>query len=49
MAESSTFDQNLYSRQIGAFGTEMMGKLVQMRVFLHGLRGVWNSSINKKI
>jgi len=33
-------DQNLYSRQIGAYGVETMGKLVQLRVFIYGLRGV---------
>eukprot|EP00743_Colponemidia_sp_Colp-15_P000554 GILK01000622.1.p1 GENE.GILK01000622.1~~GILK01000622.1.p1 ORF type:complete len:1037 (+),score=209.76 GILK01000622.1:77-3187(+) len=33
-------DQNLYSRQIGAFGIETMGKLVQMNVLVVGLRGL---------
>jgi ubiquitin-activating enzyme E1 len=32
-------DTNLYSRQIGTFGMEMMGKLIQLKVFIHGLRG----------
>jgi ubiquitin-activating enzyme E1 len=33
-------DSNLYSRQIGTFGIETMGKLVQMNVLIYGLRGV---------
>lgn len=33
-------DQNLYSRQLGAFGLEAQGKLIKMKVFIHGLRGV---------
>ena len=33
-------DTNLYSRQIGTFGMEMMGKLIKLKVFIHGLRGV---------
>jgi ubiquitin-activating enzyme E1 len=33
-------DTNLYSRQIGTFGMEAMGKLVQMNVLVYGLRGV---------
>ena len=33
-------DLNLYSRQIGAFGVEAMGKLIKLRVFIQGLRGV---------
>lgn len=35
-------DTNLYSRQIGTFGMETMGKLMQMRVFIYGMRGVIN-------
>eukprot|EP01069_Polyplicarium_translucidae_P009686 Polyplicarium_translucidae@DN3333_c0_g3_i3.p1 len=31
---------HLYSRQIGAFGFEMMGKLVKMRILVSGLQGV---------
>ena len=33
-------DTNLYSRQIGTFGMETMGKLIKMNVVLVGLRGV---------
>ena len=33
-------DTNLYSRQIGTYGMEAMGKLIQMRVLIHGLRGL---------
>lgn len=35
-----TIDHNLYSRQIGAYGVEAMGKLVALRVFIYGLRGL---------
>ena len=35
-----TFDTNLYSRQIGTFGMETMGKLIKMKVLLLGLRGL---------
>jgi ubiquitin-activating enzyme E1 len=38
--EASTIDMDLYSRQIGTYGMEAMGKLIQMKVFIHGLRGV---------
>jgi ubiquitin-activating enzyme E1 len=37
--EKPTIDHNLYSRQIGAFGVETMGRLVQLKVLLIGLRG----------
>lgn len=40
MEEQPTIDKNLYSRQIGTFGLETMGKLVQMKVFIYGQRGV---------
>lgn len=33
-------DMNLYSRQIGTFGLETMGKLVKMKVLIIGLRGL---------
>ena len=35
-----TIDHNLYSRQIGAYGVEAMGKIVALKVFIYGLRGV---------
>ena len=41
--ESSGTDQidtNLYSRQIGTFGLETMGKLIKMQVAIVGLRGL---------
>lgn len=38
--ENKSIDQNLYSRQLGAFGIEAQGKLIKMKVFIHGLRGV---------
>jgi ubiquitin-activating enzyme E1 len=33
-------DTNLYSRQIGTFGLEAMGKLIQIKVLISGLRGI---------
>jgi len=33
-------DTNLYSRQIGTFGMEAMGKLIKMNVVIVGLRGL---------
>lgn len=40
MEASPQIDQNLYSRQIGAYGVETMGKLMSLKVFVYGLRGV---------
>jgi ubiquitin-activating enzyme E1 len=37
--ENVTIDTNLYSRQIGTFGIETMGKLIKMNVVIIGLRG----------
>ena len=33
-------DYKLYSRQIGTYGAESMGKLIKLRVFVSGLRGL---------
>ena len=33
-------DTDLYSRQIGTFGMETMGKLMQMKVLIVGMRGI---------
>jgi ubiquitin-activating enzyme E1 len=33
-------DTNLYSRQIGTFGMEAMGKLIQLKILIHGMRGL---------
>jgi ubiquitin-activating enzyme E1 len=38
--ESTQIDTNLYSRQIGTFGLETMGKLIKMEVAIVGLRGL---------
>jgi len=35
-----SIDTNLYSRQIGTYGMETMGKLMQMKVLISGLRGL---------
>jgi ubiquitin-activating enzyme E1 len=38
--EEQQIDTNLYSRQIGTFGIETMGKLIKLNVLLIGCRGV---------
>ena len=38
-SSQSQIDTNLYSRQIGAFGIETMGKLIQLKVLIIGLKG----------
>ena len=40
MVEEQKIDTNLYSRQIGTFGMEAMGKLIKMNVLIVGLRGL---------
>ena len=40
MVEEVKIDTNLYSRQIGTFGLETMGKLIKMRVLIVGMRGL---------
>ncbi|KAL8274743.1 hypothetical protein Esti_001348 [Eimeria stiedai] len=37
--DAPRIDTDLYSRQIGAFGMEAMGKLMQLRVLITGLNG----------
>jgi len=39
-AEDTQIDTNLYSRQIGTFGLETMGKLIKMHVVIVGMRGL---------
>ena len=38
--EEVKIDTNLYSRQIGTFGIETMGKLIKMKVLIIGMRGL---------
>ncbi|CDW74150.1 ubiquitin-activating enzyme e1 family protein [Stylonychia lemnae] len=40
MSEEVKIDTNLYSRQIGTFGMETMGKLIKMNVLIVGCRGL---------
>ena len=40
MAMDGNVDTNLYSRQIGTFGMETMGKLIKMKILIVGLRGL---------
>ena len=39
-ASEEKVDTNLYSRQIGTFGMETMGKLIKMKILICGLRGL---------
>lgn len=39
-AKTGEIDHDMYSRQIGVFGAATMGKLIKMKVFIQGLRGV---------
>ena len=36
----ANIDTNLYSRQIGTFGMETMGKLIKLNCLIVGARGV---------
>ena len=38
--EKPQIDQNALSRQLAVYGAEAQGKLMTMRVFIHGLTGV---------
>jgi ubiquitin-activating enzyme E1 len=38
--DNTEIDTDLYSRQIGTFGLETMGKLVKMKVLIVGCRGL---------
>ena len=40
MENKEEIDTNLYSRQIGTFGIETMGKLIKMNCCIVGLRGL---------
>jgi len=39
-SEPILIDTNLYSRQIGTFGLETMGKLIKLKVLIVGMRGL---------
>jgi len=45
---TKTIDEDLYSRQIGAYGIETMGKLIQMRILIIGICGV-SAEVSKNI
>ena len=38
--KTQEIDMDLYSRQIGTFGMEAMGKLMQLKTLIVGLRGL---------
>jgi ubiquitin-activating enzyme E1 len=40
MEPTQELDTNLYSRQIGTFGLEAMGKLIKLKVLIVGMRGL---------
>jgi len=40
MQTETKIDTDLYSRQIGTFGIETMGKLIKMEVLIVGMRGL---------
>jgi hypothetical protein len=40
--EKPHIDQNALSRQLAVYGHEAQGKLMALRVYLHGLTGVSN-------
>ena len=33
-------DTNLYSKQLGAYGMDTMKKIINLSVFIYGMRGV---------
>lgn len=39
--EKPQIDQNALSRQLAVYGAEAQGKLMAMRVFIHGVSGVY--------
>lgn len=39
-ADKPLIDQNALSRQLAVYGHEAQGKLMALRVFIHGLTGV---------
>ena len=40
MEKEEEINTNLFSRQIGTFGMETMGKLIKMKVLIVGMRGL---------
>jgi transposase len=40
MQEKAAYNEDHYSRQVGVFGHETMGKIIKLKVFIQGLRGV---------
>lgn len=36
-------DQNAFSRQLAVYGIEAQGKLMAMKVYIHGVTGVFMS------
>jgi ubiquitin-activating enzyme E1 len=38
--KTQEIDMDLYSRQIGTFGMEAMGKLMQLKTLIVGMRGL---------
>lgn len=42
--EKPHIDKDALSRQLAVYGVEAQGKLMAMRVFIHGVTGVYNFS-----
>ena len=40
-------DTNLYSKQLGAYGMDTMKKIINLSVFIYGMRGVKKINIIK--
>lgn len=38
--EKPRIDQNAFSRQLAVYGHEAQGKLMEMKVYIHGMTGV---------
>lgn len=46
MEEETKIDYNALSRQLAEYGAEAQGKLMRLKVFIQGLRGVISYFIN---
>lgn len=46
--EKPSIDQHALSRQLAVYGHEAQGKLMAMRVYIHGISGVLPSSFSSE-
>ena len=49
MQKEENIDTDLYSRQIGTFGMDIMGKLLKLKVLIVGMRGLGVETAKKII